>query len=106
MKLNKLFVVAVIAIAAPILASADEGADTYNAACTACHGPGIAGAPKVGDAAAWKDRISKGEETLVKHAIEGFQGDAGMMPPKGGRMDISDEAIAAAVKYMIAQASE
>lgn len=106
MKLNKLIVIATMAIAAPLLVSAGEGEDTYNAACTACHGPGIAGAPKMGDAAAWKGRLSKGEETLVKHAIEGFQGDTGMMPPKGGRMDISDEAITAAVQYMIAQASE
>lgn len=106
MKLNKLIVIAAMAVAAPMLATADEGEDTYNAACTACHGTGIAGAPKMGDAAAWKDRIPKGEETLVKHALEGFQGDTGMMPPKGGRMDLSDDAITAAVIYMIAEASK
>lgn len=106
MKLNKLIMVAAIAMAASLQVSADEGKDTYLAACTACHGPGIAGAPKTGDAAVWKDRLAKGEETLIKHAVEGFTGDTGMMPPKGGRMDLSDEAIAAAVKYMIAEATK
>ncbi len=106
MKLNKVIIIAAMAIAAPLLATADEGADTYNAACTACHGPGIAGAPKTGDAAAWKDRLAQGEETLIKHALAGFQGNTGMMPPKGGRMDLSDEAVTAAVKYMVAEASK
>ena len=54
-------------------------------ACMACHGAGVAGAPKIGDAAAWGPRIAKGADTLHKHAIEGFQGQAGFMPPKGGR---------------------
>jgi len=106
MKFNKLTIIALMALATPLLANADEGEDTYNAACTACHGPGIAGAPKMGDAAQWKDRIAKGEETLVKHALEGFQGDSGVMPPKGGRMDLSDDVVEAAVHYMIAQANK
>ncbi|MCF6226860.1 MAG: c-type cytochrome [Xanthomonadales bacterium] len=102
MKSNKLIIIAALALAASLSVSADEGADTYKAACAMCHGPGIAGAPKSGDAAAWKDRIAKGEETLIKHSLEGFQG----MPVKGGRMDLSDEAVTAAVKYMIAEASK
>lgn len=88
--------------------SADNGAAeevsgeaVYNSACVACHGAGVAGAPKFGDAAAWADRIAKGEDTLYKHAIEGFQGDAGLMPAKGGRTDLSDEEVKAAVDYMI-----
>ncbi len=106
MKGSKLIITAVLAMAVAPQVLANEGVDTYKAACTACHTPGIAGAPKTGDAAAWKDRLSKGEETLIKNAVEGFTGDTGFMPPKGGRMDLSDEAIAAAVKYMIAEAAK
>ena len=60
-----------------------------------------AGAPKFGDAAAWADRISKGIDTLTEHAINGFQGSAGFMPPKGGRADLSDDAVKAGVQYMV-----
>ncbi|HEX6929626.1 MAG TPA: c-type cytochrome [Gammaproteobacteria bacterium] len=80
-----------------------DGKAVYEQACIACHGAGIAGAPKFGDAAAWTDRIAKGVETLHKHAIEGFQGETGFMPPKGGRMDLSDAQVEAAVDYMISQ---
>lgn len=79
------------------------GEEVYNMACMACHGAGVAGAPKVGDAAAWGPRIAKGGDTLRKHAIEGFQGDAGFMPPKGGRIDLSDQSIINAVEYMVAK---
>lgn len=75
--------------------------DVYNQACTACHGAGIAGAPKVGDTANWESRIAQGMDTLVKHAIEGYQGSAGFMPPKGGRGDLSDDEVRAAVEYMV-----
>jgi cytochrome c5 len=67
----------------------------------ACHGAGVAGAPKFGDAAAWGPRIAKGADTLHKHALEGFQGGAGFMPPKGGATDLSDKSIMNAVDYMV-----
>lgn len=80
-----------------------DGQAVYQQACFACHGTGAAGAPKMGDAAAWSQRIAKGIETLHRHSIEGFQGDAGIMPPKGGRADLSDEQVKAAVDYMVDQ---
>jgi cytochrome c5 len=86
------------ASAAPALAG---GEDVYKSACTACHAMGIAGAPKFGDKALWAPRIAQGMDTLYKHSIEGFQGSTGIMPPKGGRMDISDELIRASVDYMV-----
>ena len=94
------------AAAAPAAASAslDSGEAVYTSACTACHGPGIAGAPKTGDAAAWGPRIDKGMDTLVQHAIQGFQGEAGYMPPKGGNPALSDEQVRSAVQYMVDQA--
>ncbi len=84
-------------------ATAIDGAGIYQGACMACHAAGIAGAPRVGDAAAWTDRIAQGTDTLYSHAIEGFQGKAGMMPAKGGNMGLSDDEVKAAVDHMLAQ---
>jgi cytochrome c5 len=80
-----------------------SGPQVYNAACFACHGAGIGGAPKSGDAAAWSDRIGQGSDILGDHAINGYQGNAGYMPPKGGRVDLSDEEILTAVDYMVSE---
>lgn len=77
------------------------GEQVYNMACIACHGAGVAGAPKFNDASAWNTRLGKGMDTLHKHALEGFQGEAGFMPPKGGRVDLSDQSIINAVDYMV-----
>ena len=82
---------------------AADGKATYDGACFACHGAGVAGAPKLDDRDAWAQRLAQAEETLIKHAIEGFQGKTGVMPAKGGFMHLSDEEVAAAVRYMISQ---
>ena len=79
------------------------GQKTYQAACFACHGTGAAGAPKTGDKAAWKARIAKGTDVLNTNAIKGFKGSTGFMPAKGGRADLSDADVKAAVEYMVAQ---
>ncbi len=80
-----------------------KGADVYNGACAACHNLGVAGAPQLGESAVWKARIEQGETVLIKHALEGYQGNAGLMPAKGGRPDLSDEDVTAAVKFMLAE---
>jgi cytochrome c5 len=85
--------------------TAMTGPQVYNQACIACHGAGVAGAPILGDVAQWSDRIAQGMETLTRHAIEGFTGSLGYMPPKGGRLDLSDEEIASAVEYMVGESS-
>ncbi len=77
-----------------------DGKKIYEASCQACHGTGVAGAPKTGDKAAWGPRIKQGSATLYDHAIKGFQGKAGMMPPKGGS-SASDDEVKAAVDYMV-----
>lgn len=77
-----------------------NGEDVYNTACAACHASGVAGAPTFGDAAAWKDRIAQGAEMLNEHAINGYQGKAGYMPPKGGNPALTDEQVSAAVEHM------
>lgn len=91
--------------AAPGALDPTDGKSVYETACVACHGAGLAGAPRIGDAAEWSARIAKGEELLKEHAIEGFQGSKGFMPPKGGRTDLSDDAVHAAVDYMVSQSS-
>ncbi|MBT8447100.1 MAG: cytochrome c5 family protein [Gammaproteobacteria bacterium] len=82
-------------------ASLARGKEVYDTACFVCHTPGAAGAPKLGDAGAWGPRVTKGMDTLYEHAINGFMGEAGLMPPKGGRVDLSDDDVNAAVDYMV-----
>lgn len=83
--------------------TAMSGPQVYNAACIACHGSGIGGAPVVGDAASWTERIGQGNDTLYLHAIEGYTGSSGFMPPKGGRLDLSDEEVQGAVDFMTSE---
>ncbi|MEO8850015.1 MAG: c-type cytochrome, partial [Casimicrobiaceae bacterium] len=90
--------------AVPPAAAPADGKATYESTCFVCHGSGIAGAPKFGDKAAWAPRIAEGLPTLHQHAMQGFQGKSGVMPPKGGNTALSDAAVAAAVDYMTAAA--
>jgi cytochrome c5 len=83
------------------VATAMTGPQVYNTACLACHGAGVGGAPIVGDAGQWTGRIAQGIDVLTRHAIEGYTGSVGYMPPKGGRLDLSDEEVANAVEYMV-----
>lgn len=78
-----------------------DGQAIYNSACLACHMMGVAGAPKYGDAAAWAPRLANGMDALYANSINGFQGETGVMPPKGGRLDLSDDEIKAGVDYMV-----
>ena len=85
--------------------AADAGVDEartkeiYQSKCFACHGTGAAGAPVLGKADAWAPRIDKGMDTLVKHAVEGFNA----MPPMGTCMDCSEAEIRAVVEHMVAE---
>ena len=86
--------------AAPAKGGAADGKQTYDTVCMACHSTGAAGAPKLGDKAAWGPRIAQGKPALYDHALHG----KGAMPPKGGNAALSDDAVKAAVDYMAAQA--
>jgi len=86
-------------------AGGGEGATVYQQVCSVCHAPGIAGAPKVGDAAAWAPRIAQGKATLYDHALHGLTSKTGVMAPKAGRSDLSDASVEAAVDYMVAKSS-
>jgi cytochrome c5 len=72
------------------------GEAIYTSTCAACHGAGVAGAPKFGDAGAWSARIAQGYDTVLKHAIEGLRA----MPAKGGNPDLDDVEVARAVVHM------
>ncbi len=77
------------------------GKQVYETACGLCHNMGIVGAPKFGDKALWAPRIEKGMDTLVTHALQGFQGKTGVMPPKGGQTQLTDEEVKNAVAYIL-----
>jgi len=85
--------------AAPVVVASGprSGEDIYNSKCLACHNTGAAGAPKLGDVAAWAPRIAQGNDTMYTHAIQGFKG----MPAKGLCMDCSDDEIKVTVDYMV-----
>lgn len=85
--------------------AATPGEDTYNKTCMACHGTGVAGAPKLGDKADWMPRLTQGKQVLYEHAIKGYTGAKGVMPPKGGATNLSDEEVRAAVDFMVARGS-
>lgn len=90
---------AAVVAAAPAAADADAGKKIYDTACMACHAAGVAGAPKLGDKAAWAPRIGTGIDALTASVIKG----KGAMPPKGAAATASDAQLRAAVEYMVAQ---
>ena len=95
------------AVAAPAAAAAPRsGVQVYQEACALCHDAGIGGAPRIGDQAAWAPRLAQELETLQEHVLSGFQGDAGLMPAKGGRVDLSDEDVLAAMQHLIDSVSQ
>jgi cytochrome c oxidase subunit 4 len=74
-----------------------DGERVFQRVCSACHGQGLLGAPKVGDQAAWQPHAAHGMEMLVSHAVNGY----GAMPPKGGHPELSEEEIREAIVYML-----
>lgn len=88
--------------AAETTAVNDAGKAAYGKACALCHAAGVGGAPRPGDKADWGPRIAQGADLLYKHAIEGFTGAKGAMPPKGGSA-LADADVKAAVEFMVTQ---
>jgi cytochrome c5 len=80
------------------VAAAQTPDKMYAAACQACHTTGAAGAPKLGDAAAWSERAGKGIAALVSSAVNGI----GAMPARGGSQ-LNDDQIQAVVEYILEQ---
>lgn len=69
--------------------------------CSACHGAGVLGAPKIGDKGAWSGRLKSdgGVDGLVSFALKGKN----QMPARGGRPDLSDAEVKSAIQYMLKQ---
>ena len=82
-----------------------DGESVYNGLCVNCHGIAALAAmiPQTGDAAAWGPRIEKGADALYENAINGYTGELGMMPAKGGNPALSDDEVKAAVDYILNQ---
>src|ERR1700740_166916 len=76
-----------------------DGKKVYETTCSACHATGVAGAPKVGDKAAWAPHLMHGRDGLLQSALKG----KGAMPPKGGNPSLSDDDVRAAVEFMVSQ---
>tara|TARA_B100000949_G_C13920972_1_gene300823 strand:- start:223 stop:480 length:258 start_codon:yes stop_codon:yes gene_type:complete len=84
----------------PVNLSADTGEEVYNAVCFACHNSGVMGAPKIDNKEYWAKEVKEeGLDNLYQVAIKGKGG----MPAKGGRADLSDEQVKAAVDFMVKQ---
>jgi cytochrome c5 len=76
-----------------------SGEEVYNASCMSCHSTGAAGAPKLGDAAAWAPRIAAGMDSLLANATNGLNA----MPPKGLCMACSEAELQGAIEYMVSK---
>lgn len=93
--------------AATTAAAADTpnpgGEKVFKSVCFMCHQTGAAGAPIAGNKDDWAPRIAQGKPTLYKHALEGFTGNKGTMPPRGAA-SLKDNEVEAAVDFMVAKA--
>ncbi|MGO1500257.1 MAG: c-type cytochrome [Marinobacter sp.] len=78
-----------------------SGSDVYDAVCMACHTTGAAGAPVIGESGDWAPRIDQGMDTLIDHAVNGYNA----MPAKGGCVNCPDEEIEAAVEHIVGESS-
>jgi cytochrome c5 len=80
-----------------------KGEKVYKTTCSICHATGAGGAPNFGSKPDWEPRIAQGKDTLYTHALNGFTGTKGTMPPKGGNASLPDEDVKAAVDYMVSK---
>lgn len=77
-----------------------DGSVIYGKLCSACHTSGAGGAPQL-TKALWAPRVAQGLDTLVTHATNGYQGQAGIMPARGGNPSLNDEQVKATVQWMV-----
>jgi cytochrome c5 len=94
-------VAAAPAAAAP--ADNPQGEKAFKGTCAMCHQTGAGGAPVVANKDDWAPRIAQGKDTLYAHAINGYTGQKGAMPPKGANASLADADVKAAVDYMVAK---
>ncbi|MFZ2236090.1 MAG: c-type cytochrome [Dokdonella sp.] len=80
-----------------------DGKVIYESLCHSCHETGAGGSPKLSDKVHWAPRVAAGLATLQKHAIDGYTGNAGVMPARGGNPSLTDEQVNATVEWMVSQ---
>ena len=97
-KLTSVMIASMLLTVSGSLLAAD-GQKTYQTSCQACHNSGAAGAPKLGDKAAWAPRIATGVDAMLAVAIKG----KGAMPPKGACAACTDDDLKAAIEYIVSQ---
>lgn len=95
--MKKTMILAALTLCAAPAWAAPDGEKIYKQACMACHAAGVAGAPKLGDKAAWAPRIKQGKAVLYQSSLKGKNA----MPAKGGQASLSDADVKAAVDFMI-----
>lgn len=99
----KTWSVAVLAVTSALFATpgavAADGRLIYVQTCAQCHANGVAGAPRIGDKAAWTQRLAQGRDAMLTTVFKG----KGAMPPKGGNASLSDAEARAATDYMLEQ---
>lgn len=88
----------------PVAAEPSPGQKAYESTCVMCHGSPAVGAPVLGNKDDWAPRIAQGKDVLYTHALEGFTGQKGAMPARGGNPSLDDDKIKAAVDYMVGKA--
>jgi len=81
----------------------ERGRLVWSGTCIECHSTGLGGAPLIGNEALWRPRAEKGIEVLYEHAMQGFYGDAGEMPARGGNAKLTDEEVKLAVRFMVSR---
>ena len=82
----------------------EKGQHVYKSTCSMCHGTGAGGSPAFKSKDDWAPRIAQGKPTLYTHALQGFTGQKGTMPAKGGNASLPDDDVKAAVDYRVAAA--
>ncbi len=95
-----LLFVGIVTSASSLAIDMKKGEALVKERCSACHTPGVLGAPKIGNTADWEPRAAQGYDLVLKNGMLGKNG----MPPKGGAVDVSDEVFESAVAFMLKQA--
>lgn len=78
----------------------EAGRRVWTGTCIDCHSTGLGGAPLIGNETLWGPRLAKGLDVLFEHALQGFYGDVGEMPARGGNAELTDDEVRAAVRFM------
>ena len=86
--------------------TASQGQVLWQENCAVCHQQGLGGAPVIGNKKQWGKRVTQGLPTLIDHALNGYSGETGEMPPRGGNVNLTDEEVKLAVTYMVSKVQD